>query len=167
METFFKLAREPYSNSMNAIFRISTDADDVFMKVAKTPCLNDERFVVEVDSKRFLSLWRNTTDTNHIKIARGNILTWKQDRKYKDAVVGFSYGEGNPVPLAEVSCFLLDDKTAYINIANGVTRTIYLMSLGVSKFPIECSGIDQAKLLQNFAGLQNGKFKSVEELIPE
>ncbi|WP_418626627.1 plasmid fertility inhibition factor family protein [Anaerosinus sp.] len=43
---------------------------------------------------------------------------------------------------------------------------MYLLSLKAEKFPVECYGIEQAKLLQKFAGLENGKFKSVQELIP-
>lgn len=163
METFYKLARVNYARS--AIFCIPSVDGNVFMCVNRTNALNEERYVVEVDTHRFLSLWRNTTDSNHAAIARGNSVAWKQDRKLLEAKAGFAQGEANPVPLAEVSCFL-DTKKIRINIVNGVTRTIYLMVVQVEKFPVECMGIKQARLLQEFAGLPNGHFKTVEELIP-
>ena len=56
--------------------------------------------------------------------------------------------------------------TPYINISDGITRTIYLLSLKAKKFSVECYRIEQAKLLQKFAGVENGKFKLVQELIP-
>ena len=165
METFFKVARVPHTNFAYAIFRIPTNGNDVFMCVSRSWAKNDERFVVEVDSQRFLSFWRNTSDHSHRKIARGNIAAWVQDEKFNDAKAGFSKGEIDPVPLADVSVFLFGDKTVSINITNGVTRTIYLLSIKASKFPVECDGVEQAKLIQQFAGLENGSFKSVKELI--
>lgn len=165
METFWKLARVNYA--VSAIFCIPSVDGNMFMRVNRTNALNEERYVVEVDTHRFLSLWRNTTDSNHAAIARGNSIAWKQDRKFLEAKAGFAQGEINPVPLAEVSCFLSSDKKNRINIVNGVTRTIYLMVVQVEKFPVECMGIKQARLLQEFAGLPNSHFKTVEELIPE
>lgn len=165
METFYKLARVNYA--MNAIFCIPSIDGNMFMCVNRTNALNEERYVVEVDTQRFLNLWRNTTDSNHAATAWGNSAAWKQDRKFLEAKAGFAQGEINPVPLAEVSCFFPNNNKLCINIVNGVTRTIYLMVVQVEKFPVECMGIKQARLLQEFAGLPNGHFKTVEELIPE
>ncbi|WP_110954736.1 plasmid fertility inhibition factor family protein [Anaerosinus massiliensis] len=165
MDTFYKLEKIIYS--MAGVFRIPTDYGEMFMRIERSNDLNDERFIVEVDAQRFLSLWRNTTDRNHSEIANGNISTWKKDRKFPEAEDGFSHGEINPVPLAEVSVFFSGGKKPCINVCNGVTRTIYLLTANAEKFPVECRGIDQAKLLQKFAGLPNRAFKSVQELIPE
>lgn len=165
METFYKL--EKIDNVLHAVFRIPTSGNDVFMRVSRTFAENENRFVVEVDSQRFLSLWRNTRDENHKKIARGTIADWYKDERFNDAKAGFSKGENDPVPLAEVSIFTIDKKTAGISISCGVTRTIYLLSQKATMFPVECGDIKEARLIQQFAGLENGRFKSVAELIPQ
>lgn len=164
MNTFYKLAKIRYST--NALFRIPTDIGDMFMCVSRTNALNDERYVVEVDAKRFVEFWRNTIDPNHYELANGNILTWRKDKKYSKAEEGFSHGEINPVPLAIVNCSTFANAKAHINFSNGITRTIYLLTQNVERFPVECVYFSNAKLLHEIAGFSDGRFMSVEELIP-
>lgn len=165
MKTFYELSNNNVAMQTEAVFCIHTNRGNLFMCVSRTPALNEERFVVEVDANKFLDLWRNTTNDAHFIIAQGTISEWKNDRKFIYAEDGFLQGQTNPVPLADVSIGM-SKNTPYINICDGITRTIYLLSLKAEKFPVECYGIEQAQLLQKFAGLENGKFKSVQELIP-
>jgi len=125
------------------------------MSVAETPYENENRGVVMVDARKFLKLWRADPYQTHQEIARGNPRTWRQDRKFKDAVDGFSYGFTNPVPLAQVGYsevkllsvsyqFLRFGRkehrrhVRYLSFINGITRTIWLLSHGCEAFPVEC-----------------------------
>ncbi|WP_418627472.1 plasmid fertility inhibition factor family protein, partial [Anaerosinus sp.] len=102
MKTFYGVLNNKFSMQPNAVFCIPTNRGNLFMCVYRTPALNEERFVVEVDANKFLYLWRNTTNDGHSIIARGTISKWKNDRKFIDAEDGFLRGETNPVPLADV-----------------------------------------------------------------
>src|SRR5688572_25822148 len=92
-----------YDTTTMAIFAVPlADREPVFMSVAETPYENENRGVVMVNARKFLTLWRAQPDGLHQEIALGNPDTWRQDRKFKDAAEGFSSGFPNPVPLAQV-----------------------------------------------------------------
>ena len=153
-----------YGTTTMAIFSVSlADKRQVFMRVDDTPYENEHRGVVIVDARKFLKLWRADPYKNHREIAQGNPHTWRQDRKFKDAAEGFSYGFKNPVPLAWVGYaevkllsvsykFLWFGRKAhtrhvrYISFVNGITRTIWLLSHGCEAFPVECRMPEAIKL---------------------
>lgn len=154
---------------------------------AERPNYNAERkAVVEIDSIRFLALWRQP-HSSHRDIALGNPETWPSDYKYHWADDGFAEGPGNPVPLAEVNCGLAEyDLTEvrrrfflfkevivvalrgqpWFSFTNGITRTIWLLANGATEFPVECSLSDAAEL-QQLAGVIGGKPVVLSDLIPE
>jgi len=170
MEIFYKSTEVSIENGIldtYVFFKVPTDIGDKFMRIS---IAEKDSFVVVVDAQKFLSLWRNTTDTNHIDIANGNPSIWKNDRKFSEAKDGFVEGEINPVPLARVYCNLAVGKKPYVNIENGVTRTIYLLVANAKNFPVECTGenaLKSAELLNELAGVLNGKVKLVNDLILE
>jgi hypothetical protein len=156
------------------------------MSVAETPYKNENRGVVMVDAKKFLKLWRADPYKHHQDIARGNPHTWRQDRKFKEATEGFSYGFTNPVPLAWVSYaevkilsvsykFLRFGRkehrrhVRYLSFINGITRTIWLLSHGCEAFPVECRMPEAHKLHRaaSVAGTQVFTVRDVQQgLIP-
>ena len=86
-----------------AIFELKRDNNQpAYMSVACTNHMNDERYVVVVDSNKFLQLWKNEPNPSHKHLNFGNKETWEADYKYHYAEQGFSYGKINPVPLAEI-----------------------------------------------------------------
>lgn len=137
----------------------------VYMEVRKTNYLNDKRFVVIVDSVKFLELWRNEPYPQDRKLNFGDETIWKNDRKFKDAENGFSFGIGYPVPLANIVCYNNEkNNQPYIAINDGITRTIWLLANKAKSFPIECHSIEEAKLVASFASINN-EINSVAELL--
>jgi hypothetical protein len=152
----------------------------VFMSIEATDYKNNNSGVVIVDANKFLELWRSEPYSIHRAEANGSPQTWPSDRKYKDAVKGFSLGYENPVPLAYISHgtssrtivsykFLWFGKSVhreqfhYIGFTNGITRTIWLLSHGCTAFPIECE-IPGAKELHSIAAAPNTPFYTIDEL---
>jgi hypothetical protein len=171
---------------VKAIYEIELKKhENVYMSVAKTNHMNDERCVVIVDSEKLLELWRREPYGIHSDISMGNIETWKNDRKYLHAEKGFSFGISNPVPLANIVChknieskpvyerrYLFfkkivrfeERKYDYVAFVNGITRTIWLLAHGAKCFPIECGIKEGAGRLAEVAGYGNNAFTTVEKL---
>lgn len=174
-------------NTTAAVFRIPTTAGNVFMRVDRTNYLNEERAVVEVDTKRFFASWQKEPNSLHAALSHGNQESWRADRKYSDAAKGFSMGEENPVPLADVTCYVSTDRdpiiakkwlffrtvigwnestTPYVAVSNGVTRTIWLAAHEAECFPVECH-VREAERLQDLAGVPGTRWRTVADLLPE
>src|SRR5450830_445673 len=173
---------------LNAVFKIPTGSrGDVFMRVSRSDTPDETRSVVIVDSSKFLKLWRANPSELHADVAHGTPYTWKSDYKFHYPEAHFAEGFSNPVPLAEVSCYVNIVKQPvpkrflfffkrwiqgepkplpFISIRDGVTRSIWLMTFGTSAFPVEVS-TKQAGLLQHFAGLPGGHPIAVSDLIPD
>jgi hypothetical protein len=186
MQTF-RETRDFWGTSA-AVFQVpTTERGDVFMRISRTNYGNNERAVVEVDGDKFLSLWRSEPYSIHADIAHGTPLTWEKDYKFHHAEDGFSRGPENPVPLATVTCEVHKEKlpiwekhffffkkkvgyreleTPYVAFSNGITRTIWLMTFGAKIFPVECSSIREAELLQTYAGVVGGHIKTIDSLVP-
>lgn len=184
MLTFHEVADVFHLRS--AIFRLPTSSHgDVYMRVDRTNYCNDESAVVEVDAAKFLALWRS--HGSHSDVAHGTPETWPLDYKYAGAVDGFSHGRENPVPLADVECweqeivvpvFLkrsifhpkrqigTERKTIpSLGFTNGVTRTIWLLSHGVTVFPVRLS-VKSAEVTQQLVGATGSRWTTVDQLVP-
>jgi hypothetical protein len=176
-----------FGTTRMAIFSVQlADREPVFMSVDETPYENENRGVVIVDARKFLKLWRAGPEGEEREIARGNPVTWRQDRKFKYAVEGFSYGFKNPVPLAEAGYSDFEHTTVsytflrfgkreqtqrmrYVSFLNGITRTIWLLSHGCRAFPVECrmSSAHQLHSAVAFKGTRLFTVRDVQEgLIP-
>ena len=153
-------------SSARATFELDLTNKKVYMSVDCTNFMNDQRFVVIIETKSFLKLWRNEPSPLSRNLNFGNIENWKRDRKYPDAEDGFSFGRNNPVPLANIVCYINDENNLpYIAISNGVTRTIWLLSNNVKYFPVECRNKDEAELLIKAAGYKDTDISTVEKLL--
>jgi hypothetical protein len=98
MRTFHKVAN--FYGVDAAVFRVPTfERGDVFMRISRTRYRNDQRAVVEVDSQKFLGLWRNEPYSIHQGISSGTILSWKLATEFPDVDVAFQHGEADPVEL--------------------------------------------------------------------
>jgi len=169
------------SHGESIVFTVALpDSAPVYMSVQKTNYCNDMRTVVIVDAAKFLQLWQAEPNSICKELSHGNPEIWRNDRKYHHAETGFSRGEINPVPLAEVACatnsrqivtykFLRfgrcehTENSAYSCFTNGVTRTIWLLSKGCKTFPVECN-ISSAKLLYEAASAPGSDLLTVDEL---
>jgi hypothetical protein len=170
-----------YGTTRMAIFSVSlADREPVFMSVAETPYENENRGVVMVDARKFLKLWRAQPAGRQQEIAQGNPDTWRQDRKFKDAAAGYSYGFTNPVPLAEVGYAEGEHTSAsykflrfgrheqmrhfrYVSFINGITRTIWLLSHGCEAFPVECR-LPEARNLHRAASVAGTQVFTVRDV---
>lgn len=182
MQTYYKTAK--IYGTRRALFRVPTrDRGNVFMSVAQGLEEPGKRAVVEVDALKFLKLWRD--DRSYFShLAKLEPSGWKQDDKFHWAEDGFSDGECNPVPLAELKCSLHPPTTLgstrlsailnrfalrqqpselSVNFDNGITRTIWLLAYGAPVFPIECE-YQYAELLCQYAGTEHRQIKTVTEL---
>jgi hypothetical protein len=171
---------ERYGTTM-AIFSVPLrDRKPVFMRVEETPGENEQRGVVMVDARKFLALWRAHPSGLQREIARGNPDTWRQNRKFNNAVISFSYGLTNPVPLSEVGYSEFDHTVVsytflrlgrqahtrhmrYVSFINGITRTIWLLSHGCEAFPVECRMLE-AIALHRAAALAGTRLFTVRDV---
>lgn len=177
------LGREVVFYQETFLFRVSTRLGDMFMRVDQGHS-GDRRAVVEVDSGKFLHLWRNEPYSIHSDVSSGSPDTWPQDRKFHYASQGFAGGRSNPVPLADVECGIRKEyspviekrlmflrrvvgytvhRSPYVAIGDGITRTIWLLTHGATHFPVVCS-VEAAERLQSAAGLEGGSYRTVATL---
>ncbi len=146
------------------------DGRVIYMSPRKTAALNEKRCVVIVDAKKFLDLWRIEPNSGHYEIANGNPETWRNDKKYPNAELGFSQGRNNPVPLAEVAFFKAGSINLcqnHVRFTDGVTRTIWLLANGCQEFPVECLLSGDAEGLYEAAGAVGTSLKTIVEIIEE
>ena len=162
-------------SSAHFLYQINLANDSrVYMRLLDTNYSREDQFVVIVESNRFLQLWRNSDYGAHKDVAHGNPESWQRDYKFKDAEEGFSKGIVNPVPLADVSCYLDTRQTFFrgvqkkwcVGFTNGITRTIYLLTHGAKSFPVLCRGEEEAHNLHSHAGAKDCSPKSLDQLIP-
>jgi hypothetical protein len=159
---------DPAMHGRNALFRVPTRAGDVYMCVSRSNFWNEKRAVVEVDRARFFELWQREPDGIHATYANGSPRTWMEDPKFELAAEGFSFGQSDPVPLAEVNCLPCNtagNKDSYIALCDGVARTIWLATYAADYFPVECSA-ESAATLHRLAGVPGSHWRTVEDLIP-
>lgn len=190
-QTHFKEAEIWFSRK--ATFRIPTETrGDVYMCVARTNYCNDERYVVEVDAKRFLALWKQSprflndwSEPEYDEDAEG-AKGWFA-RKYAEAERCFLLGIENPVPLAEAHCNVYRERVPiysrnffglkridhyeerdvppHVAFTNGITRTLWLLHNGARAFPVGCDR-HTAQRMQECAGLLGGSCMTVDQLLP-
>lgn len=164
-----------------AVYEIALrSGESVFMRIDGTNYRNTERMVVLVDAQRFLLHWRADRDGLHVNEANGNPGTWVCDYKFDLAATGFAHGADNPVPLAEIGCWLKPDvhlpvarflarrarlpsTSPVVTFTNGVTRTLWLLTHGAASFPVECSR-NESELLSHCCGIPGMAPKSVFEI---
>jgi len=156
--------------SESAVYEVALESCEcVFMRMTGSNYRNTERMVVVVDAQRFLFHWRADRDGHHAAEANGDPSTWIHDYKFDLAVDGFAQGIQNPVPLADVGCWLKPDlprsemskmavdphtpaATPVVSFTNGITRTLWLLVHGAPSFPVECSR-SEAELLSHYCGV--------------
>ena len=164
MESYVGLQGRACNGQHAALFRVRTSLADVYMSVSRSNYGNEERAVVEVDCARLLALWRDEPFSEHAGLAHGDSQTWRADPRFELAAEGFSFGEHDPVPLAEVSC-PASAAMPYVTFTDGVMRTLWLAAYAAKSFPVEC-GVHEAEALLHLAGTAGSRWLSVAELIP-
>jgi hypothetical protein len=158
------------------IFEVKLDNSKSVYMCLNEPTPKNEWFVVHVDSFKFLELWKNEPHNFNHHLSHGNPESWIKDYKFHHAVVGFSSGISNPVPLATVTCQMHKGSRpiyrkkfrifnvvtgyesfefAYADFINGITRTIWLLTHGAKWFPVICYTEEEAKLLSQVAGIDS------------
>lgn len=183
MQTFIGVQQVHHFQA--AVFQIPTSRGEVFMYEQRPNYMNSERAVVEVDAEKFLDLWRQPF-SSHPEVASGTPQTWPDDSKFHWPDEHFMEGRKNPVPLAQVSCRIVTRQNPVwrrkfgvfkslvsietiqspsVHFTDGVTRTIWLLTFGAERFPVECPVAD-APLLQKLAGVSGGCFSTVDQLVP-
>lgn len=129
-----------------AIWRVIVPGQhDRYMCARRYP-YGDDTYIVQVNAEVFYRCWL-ASDANCVPRA-----AMPDDRKFADAVNGFSHGRINPVPLAN-ACIRLQGTATRIAFNNGITRTFWLLAQHVPAFPVEVYHRDVAELLNQVAGL--------------
>jgi len=165
MESYVGLRTRACNGERAALFLVRTSVADVYMSVVRSNYGNEERAVVEVDRERLFSLWRDEPGGAHAQLSNGNPETWMSDPRFELASEGFSFGEHDPVPIAEVRCPpTTAHQVPYVAFADGVVRTLWLAAHAAQCFPVECS-VHDAPTLHRLAGTAGSRWRSVAELI--
>jgi hypothetical protein len=131
--------------------------EDCFMSL--TSGMNDQnKHVVMVDADKFYRAWLDRAspvghDRQDQCVLRSEM---PRDRKYEDAVKGFSHGKDSPVPLAD--CFGVKDDAGgtRVTFANGVTRSFWLLANRAESFPVVTDSAASAQALHKVAGVGAG-----------
>lgn len=150
----------------------------VYMPMGVQEACGDKAVVI-VEPSRFLQLWRKEPFSIHANLANGDVLSWRNDRKFDRATIGFSIGPSDPVPLAEVSLekgrrmvtthrFLrfgreqCEEEFHFVAVGN-VTRTIWLLAHQCTAMPICCEA-SSANDLHRLASVPDADFYTVSAL---
>ncbi|CAH2894639.1 MAG: hypothetical protein PPHEMADM_1805 [uncultured Paraburkholderia sp.] len=160
MKTLYGIAW--HAKQRCAVFQIPTaNFGTVFMRVSASQ--GDASIaVVEVDADRLLEQWRRTGGKPE-QCADASQALWPSDEKFAAAEIGFMEGQFDPVPLALMTCRAESGGSVQLSIADGVTRTIWLLTAGATIFPVSCP-IDDARALQACAGAAGSR---VRRAVPE
>ena len=149
--------------SERLVFAVHLSDDKVvFMSIDQAALAGDDYQVVVVNAEKFLNLWRAEPTEFHAIHANGNPDVWPHSRKFPLANAGFSKGQADPVPLADVSCDIAENGSGYVFFTNGITRTTWLLAHGCKEFPVLCP-MPGAKILQQLAASGSYKMLSVKE----
>lgn len=170
---FCEIVKE-HSNGEKIIFKIKLKNNKyVYMKIEKTPYVNNERFVVFICTRKLLKSIDQNLNKYHSDFKDLDEKNWLKSNqsKYEYAKEAFSKGIDSPVPLARVGYleFSVQTKntnktTNYIVFNDGITRTIWLFKNNALCFPVECFAKKNAKFLNENFGVDKSKIFSVEKL---
>ncbi|MDZ6457374.1 hypothetical protein U4U03_22645 [Escherichia coli] len=141
-------------DAREAVWRVPVPGQaDRFMS-AKPGAINDEMFVVRVDTEAFYRAWLRSSSTGRETRSDNCPLRSEmpQDYKFKHAVQGFAHGRENPVPLAFAGAHQ-ERHRVDIGFSNGVTRSFWLIANKAPSFPIQVHGRESAELLNKVCGL--------------
>lgn len=113
---------------------INEDNKAAFMQY---PCsCKKERQLVFMEVDTFKKYWGRNHYDEYSKYVNASEHELRKDYKFKYAEEGFSRGDKDPVPVAEIA--LLNHTTpSCIGIQNGITRTIWLIANGYKIIPFE------------------------------
>ncbi|RBP59307.1 hypothetical protein DES36_11932 [Alkalibaculum bacchi] len=123
---------------------INGDNKVVFMRYPYSYKENCQLAFVKVDTLK--KYWIRNNYDEHSKYANASEYELRQDYKFKYAEEGFSRGDKDPVPVAEIallSCATLP----CIGFQNGITRTIWLIANGYKVIPFEVANVTSEFLL--------------------
>lgn len=107
-------------------------------------------YIIYIDAQKFYLNWlKSSIKGSDSRFSCPLLKDMPHDRKYHDAVKGFSHGKTNPVPLA-----LPDTKEhGLISFTDGITRTLYLLYNQAPSFPVASYEEENAQFLNKYFGL--------------
>jgi hypothetical protein len=141
-------------DSSRAIWEVPIPGQVCRFMSAESGAINDEFFVVRVDTETFYYTWLKSSPAIFDRHGADCILRsdMPRDHKYKYATGGFANGKENPVPLAHVYADMYKEH-ARIGFTNGVTRSFWLIVNHAPSFPVMVHGRESAELLNHLVGL--------------
>jgi hypothetical protein len=136
------------------VYKIQLTQSHVFMRIDKSNFMNDERYVVIVDSAKFYKAWEGK------EIEQCVITDEYEQERYNASIEGFAEGISNPVPIAEVVY------NKEFSFTSGITRTKYLIINGAKCIPLEFGKESAMKICQNIPDvLYSKKVENVYNLL--
>lgn len=122
------------------------DNKSVFMRSTYNPCEENSQLVfIEVETLK--KYWARNIYEEYSKYANASEQALRQDYKFHYAEEGFSRGEEDPVPVAEIS-LLNHTELPSIGFRNGITRTTWLMANGYKIIPFKVASATRDFLLE-------------------
>lgn len=174
------------NGKISAVFEVELpNRACVYMYVARSDYMDDQRCVVVVDAKKFDPLWRSEPDSAYAQQNMGKAGVWRCDENHKVARDAFACGLDAPVFLPEISCTQLihkvpvyqkkwlffkklvrvDEKRIdYVSIVDGMPAILWLLVHRVKAFPVECDK-ESADRLTALAGYPDQTCRTVDQLI--
>lgn len=117
---------------------INKDNKAVFMRYSYSCEENYQLVFIEVGT--FKKYWGRNRYDEYSKYAKASEHELRQDYKFKYAEEGFSRGDKDPVPVAQIA-FLSNTTLPYIGINDGITRTIWLIANGYKIIPFKVTNV--------------------------
>lgn len=151
----YTFCKNIYNNELFLFFQITVENDKkVYMQ--HNLYKDSEEYITIVDTNRFIDIWRLSSNDERISgYHLWDVGSLRNDYKFEEAEIGFSFGFKNPVPIVNLSYSKLDRSHREISFGNGITRTIWLLANHATYFPVIASNIDTANSINRDMGLKD------------
>lgn len=121
-----------------AIWEIKTRNGDHFVSATRSNHLNDERWVVMVEARRFYAVWlASRNQPTGMPNDPPDYHDLPKMNAWNIQPSAWSHGMANPVPLAEIGNSFISSPHCHMGFTNGRNRLAWLIYHGAAAFPIE------------------------------
>jgi len=152
-------------NTESLVFSIPLKIGFVYMYVSEQ---HKNFFLTFIKAKNYLKMWKNTQISFHKEYANQSVVEWNEDYKFSNINNEMIKSESMPVYFLELNNATLNknrNKTLLqkikfykampsINIKDGITRSMWLLSKKAKVIPCICYSEKGAKIINEYSGFK-------------